>query len=426
MNLRASFPLCLLALFAATSALEAQTEIDTPIQIPLYHPTNAGASDASKWGIYLSIAGGSTPQLFELDTGGTGFYAAYATNSASPWWGTDFVTSNSTNGTNVYESGLSYSGASVYSSVSFWSSATASTSSLTSPTNILIGQSSKIDDTNGQVYWDSKGETKDTPPIQGAFYGDFGLSLQGASNGLVNILAQMKFTNGVIPGFLINAPLDGTNGYLQIGLSSAQTNAPGFSYFTMNPDANNSGSFNNNTNISYKSEALISASITLSSNNTELYSSNYGVIADTGAHPNLHYTNASPALESLIDTNTPSIAGEYYLTNGLTFTITATNTDGSITILQSFSTTNASQENYASNDAAVMAGLKNSDGNTNNGSTYNTGLFLFNQHQVIYNLQDGTIGFGPTPVPEPSSAWLWLAGLGILGLLTYSTRKRSC
>lgn len=424
MNAYTNIVLCLLFLFTASSTLQAQSEITNPIVIPLYHPTNGGASDASKWGIYLSIGGGSTPALFELDTGGTGFYSAYATNSASPWWGNDFLMNNATNGTNLYESGLSYSGATVFSSVSFWTNTTASGSTISSPTNVLVGQSSTIGDTNGHVFWDTSGSTSSNPPIQNGFYGDFGLSLQSASNALVNIIAQMKFGGGTLPGFLINAPLNGDGGYLQIGLSSTQTNAPGFTYFAMSAPSN-SASFNNNPTITYKNGALVNATITLSSNSTPLYSADYGVIADTGAHPNLHYTNATPALEALIDTNAPSIAGEYYLTNGLGFTITATNIDGSVSTLQSFTTTTAAGENYASNEAAVMAGLKATNA-SNDSATYNSGLFLFNQNQVIYDLQDGTIGFGLASVPEPSPAWLLLTGLGILRLFSSRFRNRSC
>ena len=410
MNAFTNIVLCLLSLFATGSTLQAQSAITSPITIPLYHPTTGDSTSITKWGIYLSIGGGTTPALFEVDTGGTGFYAAYATNSASPWWGTDVVTNNPVNGTNAYESGLTYSGASVFSSVTFWSNP--SNSSFSSSGNLLVGQSTSIVEistnaTSGLVtttpLWTNTGEViPDTPPIQQAFFGDFGLSLQSSSNALVNLIAQMQFTNGVIPGFVVHAPLNGTNGYLQIGLNASQTNTPGYNYLAMNLDANG-GTFTN-TQISYKAEALISSTLTIQDHGTSIYTNSIDLIADTGAHPNLHYSSSNPPA-TLTDKISDGI-----LTNDLSVTFTATDTSGSNITLQSFTTsTNGSTSEYDRNRAEVMAAPKS------DGSSYNTGLFFFNQHDdVIYDLQNGTVGLSPLAVPEPSASLLFLAGLGAL------------
>lgn len=395
--------------FIATTLLRAQSPIDTPIQIPLYHPETGDATSITKWGIYLSIGGGSAPALFELDTGGTGFYAAYATNSASPWWGTDVVTNDPVNGTNAYESGLTYYGASIFSSVTFWSNQT--TSLFSSSNNLLVGQSTSIveistNSTNGNVttnaLWTNTGEVvPHSPPIQNAFYGDFGLALKSSSNSLVNLIAQMQFTNGVVPGFVIHAPLNGTTGYLQIGLNAGQTNMPGYNYFTMNPDTN-TGTFSN-TLIPYKSEALISTTLDIKDHGSSIYTTNIDLIADTGAHPNLHYSSSNPPA-SLTDRISGGI-----LTNDLSVTFTATDTNGSNVTLQNFTSstnTNSSNGEYDRNRAEVMAAPKS------DGSSYNAGLYFFNQHdEVIYDLQNGNVGLSPLAVPEPSAAWLLLIGL---------------
>jgi hypothetical protein len=408
-NIKIYLFLVLFTLLLPSGILRAQSEINAPLQIPLYHPTNEGASDATKWGIYLSIGGGAAPALFELDTGGTGFYAAYATNSASPWWGTDVVTNNPVNGTNAYESGLTYYGASVFSSVTFWGNQT--TSIFSSSNNLLVGQSTSIveiktNSLDGNIttnaLWTNTGEvTHGTPPIQGAFYGDFGLALQSSSNALVNLIAQMQFTNGVVPGFVVHAPLNGTNGYLQIGLHASQTNTPGYNYFTMNPDT--SGGTFSNTQISYKAEALISSTLNIQDHGTSIYATNIDLIADTGAHPNLHYSSSNPPA-TLTDKISDGI-----LTNDLSVTFTATDTSGSNITLQNFTTsTNGGNSEYDRNRAEVMSAPKS------DGSSYNTGLFFFNQHDdVIYDLQNGTVGLSPFSVPEPSEAWLLLTGLGL-------------
>jgi hypothetical protein len=407
---RSAILLLTLALFAST-ALRAQEEVTNVVTIPLYHPAEG---QTTKWGIYLTIGNGTTPGLFEFDTGGTGFYAAYATNSASPWWGSDYTLINSNNGTNAYDSGLTYRGNVVQASVTFWNGA-AGNPVMTSPSNVLIGQSTNI--TQGtDTLWTEAGASK--PPINnGAFYGDFGLALNSASNALVNIIAQLKFGNGVTPGFLINTPLEGTSGFLQIGLTSSQTNAADFSYFAMNPDPNSGGSFNNNTNISYKSEQLFNATMTLWSG-PQPYVTNIGITPDTGATPALHNT-----------TNDPSFPQE--LTNagglvpGLTFTLSATNSDGIPTTITSFITTNTGAENYASNFASVSVQNKGTNSTYTN-YYYNGGLFLFNEHQVIYDLQNGTIGFGPAPaVPEPSVPWLLLSTLGVIAIRAVCVRSRS-
>ena len=62
--------------------------VTTPIQVPLHwQQINGDANSQRTLGIYVTLGGGSTPKLFECDTGGDGFYASYATGSARPWWG---------------------------------------------------------------------------------------------------------------------------------------------------------------------------------------------------------------------------------------------------------------------------------------------------------------------------------------------------
>ena len=401
-------------MFLSIAGLRAQSEITSVVQIPLYHPAD-GATN--KWGIYLSIWGGTAPGLFELDTGGTGFYAAYATNGASPWWGTNYSVINN-NATNLYDSGLYYTGNVVSSAVSFWANSNAASATISSPTNVLVGQSTTISSNNITLWTESQASNAPPPINNGAFYGDFGLSLNSASNALVNIIAQMTFTNGILPGFLINAPLSGTNGYLQIGLLPSQTNAAGFNYFAMNTQTTTNGasvgSFNNNTNITYKSEQLFNATMTLSNGSTA-YATNIGITPDTGATPKLHNTTNDPNFPTAL-TNANGLA------DGISFTLSATNNAGILTNITSFTTTNSSD--YASNLASVD--VQNA-GSLYTNYYYNSGLYLFNQHQVIYDLQNSSIGLGPTPnaVPEPSEVWLLVSAAGVFLLLRSIESRRA-
>lgn len=129
--------LAILALFPVGA--QAASVISETVLVPLHYRELNSSTD--KLGIYASIGGG-TPQIFEFDTGGAGLYAAYATNSNSPWWGTDF-----------------------------------------SATGLFVTNS-----------YDS---------------------------GIVNLIAQLSFSNGIIPAFRVRAY--GDNPYLQIGLTAADT-----------------------------------------------------------------------------------------------------------------------------------------------------------------------------------------------------------
>jgi len=437
-------PAVFFALFflSSTLFLRAQSEITTPIQIPLFY-TAIDADGDYKWGIELSIGGSATPQLFELDTGGTGFYAAYATNSASPWWGST-VTNLGTPAYNQYDSGLTYTGSTVESAVTFWSNATPV---LFSPTNVQIGQMTNIYNTNspGQALWSDSGSTNPplglpvatnytgfsaptngvNPPIDNAFYGDFGLALAYNSNGIVNILSQMRFGAGITPGFIINTPLNGGYGYLQIGLTAAQTNAAGVTYVAMNQDTKAviggvTNTFAGNTNLNYESEQLFNATMRLS-NGTTIYTSTLGITPDTGATPALHNTTNDPSfpsnqLSAQVGTN------KYVLTNGTSFLLSVSNTNGPTNLLDFNTVETTAENNYAASNVQVTIQNKGADSTYTN-YYFNAGLYLFNQHQVTYDLQNQQIGFGLLTVPEPAALYLVLPGLVALLLWRFSFRE---
>ena len=89
-------------------AAAGQSVISNTILVPLYYLTIP--SGESKLGIYASLGGG-TPNIFEFDTGGWGFYAAYATNNNSPWWGIGFdTTGNFVTNTSFIQNGAIGSG----------------------------------------------------------------------------------------------------------------------------------------------------------------------------------------------------------------------------------------------------------------------------------------------------------------------------
>ena len=378
-------------LFALSAALPvslaAQSVISNTVLVPLHYKVIE--SGASKLGIYASIGGG-TPQIFEFDTGGAGLYAACATNDKSPWWGANFSTTGQ-NVTNTYDSGIRYEGAIVTAPVSFYADHHSAEALVTTADNLRVGQMTNIINTNGASYWTPQGEaTNGVPPIDGVFYGDFGMSLAYANSGILNLVAQLSFTNGIAPGFRVRAY--GNNPYLQIGLTATDTAGSSAFYFTMNTNTNAppGATFTNSGSLFY-SEQVFNANMTIS-NATTNFTANLGITTDTGASTTIHNADQGNIPSELYTTNSE---GKGHLVAGADFQLYGTNTDSTVVDFFQFTTTG--------NDVTVQ------DNKPGNDQFYlNSGIALFQQYDVIYNLQDGQIGFAA--VPEPRTWALVLSG----------------
>jgi hypothetical protein len=372
--------------------------VSNTIIVPLHY--RLIQSGAYKLGIYASIGGG-TPQIFEFDTGGAGLFAAYATNDKSPWWGSGFSTTGLPV-TNTYDSGIQYQGTIITAAVSLYADHHSSTPLVTTDSGLRVGQMTNIINTNGATYWTPSGEaTNGIPPIDQAFYGDFGMSLAYASNGIVNLVAQLSFSNGIIPGFRVRAY--GTNPYLQIGLTAADTNSSSAFYFTMNTNTNApvGATFTNSGSLFY-SEQVFNANMTIS-NATTNFTANLGITTDTGAGTTIHNANLGGVPDALYVTNND---GNLHLVEGADFGLSGMTLGGTNVSFFDFVTANnqvSIQDNKPSNTTFYL----------------NSGISLFQQYDVIYNLDNGQIGF--EPIPEPST-WA-LLGLGALLLFAVSRRN---
>jgi hypothetical protein len=212
----------------------------TPLRVPLQWVANPDNPSIRKLGIRAALNGGS-PQLFEFDTGGTGFFATFATNTAtaSPWWGSNPVctTTPCTPFTTTYDSGLTYQGNLVAGSVSLYG---ASVTPLLTATNVNVGQTISIAcATNGDCSRksgkaDESGWNSSTgllnPPVQGNFYGDFGLSLRnGASGGPNSLITQAAFwalfdSSLITQGYRVHAA--SADPWVQFGLTAADLHPP--------------------------------------------------------------------------------------------------------------------------------------------------------------------------------------------------------
>ena len=386
--------LAILAFLPLTAA--AQSVISNTVLVPLhYKPVN----DSFKLGIYASLGGGA-PKIFEFDTGGWGFYAAYATNNQSPWWGSAFNTT-SQQVKESYDSGIEYHGLVVTTAVSLYADHHSSAPLVTTAETTRVGQMTNISNTNGASYWTPQGEaTNGTPPIDQQFYGDFGMGLSYASNGIVNIVMQLTFTNGVTPGFRVRG--HSNSPYLQIGLTAADTNSSSAFYFGMNTNTNAPpGEVFPGSGKGFYSEQVFNANMTIS-NSTTNFSANLGITTDTGASTTIHNADLGGIPEALYTNDGKKL----HVVGGADFGLSGRTVEGNDTNFFSFVTTDK--------QVSIQEG-----GFVTNLFYLNSGIALFQQYDVIYNLQDGQIGFEATPEP---STW---ALLGLSALLLVAASRKS-
>lgn len=409
--------------FIGMGQLEAQGEVSAPISVPL-HFTDIGGG-IYKLGIYVGIGTDAAPALFEFDTGGAGFYAAYSDlPGVSPWWGSGVNPQPSQPVTNLYDSGLKYTGVLANAAVSLYSSAAPSSVLMTTPGNVGIGQMNTIEKVNvttgtvEQTLWTNAGNSTANPPIDTKFYGDFGLSSTYAANGIANLLNQMVYTNGVVAGYRIHVDATNREAWLQIGLTAADTASPTAMYFGMNIDTAANGAVTPNANLNYYSEQIFNANITIRDPATGeiLNSADVGMTPDTGATTSIHNTQSSPVplpdeYDQLIEwSNEDNTQGE--LKKHLEFGLSGTTLSGDDVSFFNFETTDIV------NDGNVT--IQN---NHPNNTTYylNTGITLFEKYDIIYNTQEGIIGLDA--VPEPSTIGLALLALGSIAVMTGVRRR---
>jgi hypothetical protein len=239
---------------------------------------------------------------------------------------------------------------------------------------------------NATQIWNANGSVSGDPPVNGAFYGDFGMGLAYNSNGVTNLVAQLHYGRGVTAGFRIHANPLTQKAFVQIGLTRRDIANHSALYLPMNVDddapdrARTSG-----TGFNYFSQQIFDATVHITDhkNNRSLKSPGVGMITDTGATTTLHNTQESPEplpakYEAFITWDNPAKdAGK--LNDGLTFELSARTTSGRKARFFKFKTT-----------SVVDAGNVNVQ---NNSSNYfmNTGISLFYFYDMIYTWRTGRL-----------------------------------
>lgn len=420
----APFLACLACVPILMTPAAAQTVVTSPVTLNLQpEPLDnkmVGGVQFYKYGIYASLGGSTNPQLYEFDTGAPGFYAVYSTNPAydSTAWGT--VTNLiSTNGNMSYVSSNNYYGNVVGTSVTLYSAdgassyrhdAVISTGALDS-TNIAVGQVLSISNSqSGKVTWPSNGP----PPVDSHFYGDFGAGLAYTNSGVMNVLGQLNYSNGVIPGFILALGASGSmHPTLQIGLSS-NTLAQYPYQFKIN-GLNTTNTFpvaSGATNvIPTYGTGVIQGVYSYSDGSNPPFVTNGALVLDTGATGfQRNDTNADPNPLLPFLSNAPAGSS---IADGVTFTLNLT----------SAISMGLGMNLFPDYSALVGTNTGNISFGVLGGTNYaiNIGQDLFHEYNVAYDLQNGIVAFQPIALPEPSTCAL--VGLGIAALLAAARRR---
>ncbi len=379
--------------------------ITSPVKVKLHFTETTLSSGEDKLGIYLALGGSTTPQLFEFDTGSAGLFAAYSeVPGVSPWWGGN-VDSEQDPVHVVFDSGLVYQGTGATTAVSLFTSADSCTAAL-STGSVQVGQMDEIGTaTDPTAYWGPTGSTGGEPPIQGAFYGDFGMALNDRTNGIVNVISQLTFGWGVRPGFLVHVDPVTNEAWMQVGLRWSDLNNDETMYFAMDPDPTATPTARvPNSNLRYYALQPFTATVNITDDehaDRSVSDPSVPILPDTGASTTLHNTQSSPppspeSYRHLTDWTDEYTKGR--LKTGLSFSLSGTTTSGQQVTFFEFDTSE-------STDGGRVA-VQNEESVAPPGPTpakdmyyLNSGRSMFNEYDLVYYLGNpwggGTIGLRP-------------------------------
>lgn len=399
--------------FIACGGPALQADPQTPYEIPLYI-FNIGANGKKEFkvGIRLQVGsvndGNTSPwRMYEFDTGGTGFFAfPYSSTQNS----TGSYTLN-------YASGNSLSGDASSTGITF-ENASGGAQASTTANVVLITGASGSNVTSTLNNWTNLLPSQ--APLEEFFYGDFGMSLAS----LEPTITPNPTLYSVIPqlfgpqnkGFVINLgprPTDTqlanpgpfgevSRGTIQVGLTDAQRLPSAWtSAIAMNPPTG--GTFPN-SGLPVYSEILSSGNLTVTGVATQAV----GIVYDTGAPDvEIHPVGSATGLQSVFTDALAAQGPVQFRLDGQPF-----DTNSGSTILD-FTVANAGGLN--------KVGVSPANAINSPGLYVNSGITAFFDQQVIFDLENGFVGFAP--IPEPSASAL-LAVVALAGFLWQCSPRR--
>ena len=386
---------------------------------------NIGSASTPVFKIGINVGlGGGIPKLYEFDTGGPGFWAAYNKNlkPASQWWGdTNLIASSAMS--IKYTSGNEYTANLVGTQIELFDPSEQKASSpLCKSSTVQISQITSFNNSksaNSVVkQWNTR-LAHGKAPLYKHFWGDFGAALHPAMSstveqGVYNVLNQFQ-TGAEHNGFIVHigdlskSQYKQQKPYVQIGINATDINS--FPYqFQMNTLCPSTGpgspncplwSTFSNTAVNTFAEAQFNADVTLNgiagSPPAELLPG-MGIIIDSGATLANIYQNPDCVTNCYVSKSfiadprpEPGISPTLYkglFVNGYSATISGTpQKEGtfSTTLTQSSKPLNSSiNANYSANKAG-----------SGKGGVMNTGVLFYSNWDVMYDVTAGVIGFRP-------------------------------
>ena len=335
-------------------------------------PTDA--SPGVKYGIDVAI-GNNASQIYEFDTGGTGFFAGYN----QPFWVN--VPLTTTPASEVYNSGNYFDG-------------------VVSNTKVTLGRGDQTVSTDqpiaiGAITAGGNSKTGKTfdftnpagPPVQGRFFGDFGASL-AVKDGLTSPLVQLP--GNLASGFLVQIGPIGVTPQLTVGVTEQLRDQ--FPYAIPVIESPTGGNYPTSGYPILDQFGFAPAySVTLN-----------GTTEDLGTQPPLNITCATsqPCLPTLIDSGAPTTGvrlGQgsvaYFetpagtLTPGTAFTATFPTTLDRPVLTWEF----IAGDNPSVNQVKYQQTQK-----VDNPENVNVGLTLYNYYDVMFDVEKKTIFLRPT------------------------------
>lgn len=398
-----------------TQAADAPAPCSVPLEL-----VNVGSAHSPEYklGIYVGLGGGA-PQLYEFDTGGQGFWAAYTARppqSKGQWWGSYDTVQKGTL-SNQYTSGIDYAQANLVNTVValYEPQGSGFVKQCESAVPVGVAQVTKFADAKKPAMvkaW-NQGLKTGNPPLFGHFYGDFGAALspiltKNQKAGVYSALPQMPQT-GLTNGFIVHVgPLEGAQPTLQVGITDADL-ASFTTQLPMNPGCKNKGA-TPSTCIPYPnfpvgdmpaySEQITNANIAWNYGGSSQSFSGIGLTIDTGAPSTTIWQDESLFVESqfLDNPKKTKVNGQKYyegdFTSGVSVALTGnTVVQGGQNLDFQFPPTGT-----IPSVNAVSASVRSKSGKSK-GPTWsgymNTGLMLYTHYDVMFDLEHGTVGFRP-------------------------------
>jgi hypothetical protein len=260
---------------------------------------------------------------------------------------------------------------------------------LAAASNVNVGQITQIISqgiTSVASNWATMVTNGTAPVFEDGTYGNFGAALFGDSS-LATVLAQLPIGDRLANGFIIQSGgVSASVGTLTIGLEPTLLqqweNTPGVSVLDMNP----SGSIlpnpdgNAQSVLGYTEAQVTDGEIILQSGtNSQTIISR--VVLDTGGgNANTIFNTGTPDLSEFIqgDESTGTLA------NGVTYELLATNTSGALSTIF----------NYLTGPDALPTG-GNTVVSSNDQNSDNSGISLFYNDNVMFDLADGLVLLDP-------------------------------